>query len=79
METYKLDLNSKDIGELIAMIRVQRFQLNLQAFAKHFGLTERALELIEDGRGNSGVSLLKKIKEKYPKFIQFKLEVKLKK
>lgn len=79
METYKLDLNSKDIGEIITIIRVQRFKLNLEAFAKHFKITERSLELIEDGRGNSGVSLLKKIKEKYPKFLDLKLEVKLKK
>jgi len=79
METYKLDLNSKDIGEIVTIIRVHRFKLSLEAFAKHFKITERSLELIEDGRGNSGVALLKKIKEKYPKFIDFKLEVKLKK
>lgn len=79
METYKLDVTSKDIGEIISIIRVQNFRLNLSGFAKHFGITERSLELIEDGRGNSGLALLKKIKEKYPHFLDLKLEVTIKK
>jgi hypothetical protein len=77
MDIYKLDLNPQDIGEIITIIRVQKFHLNLNAFAKKFQVSERQLELIEDGRGAHGISLLRKIAEKYPKLLTINLEVRL--
>lgn len=75
METYKADFSQADIGEIIQIIRIKRFKQNVAGFARHFGLSERSLELIEDGKSNAGLGLLKSIQKKYPKFLQLKLEV----
>ena len=77
METYKLDLTPQDIGELVQLLRVKRFQKNIESFAKLFEYTVKQIEDIEDGRSPHGLSLLKKIKAKYPKFLDLKLEVKV--
>ena len=77
METYKLDLTPQDIGELVQLLRIKRFQKNVEAFAKLFGHTEKHIEDIEDGRNTHGLVLLKKIKAKYPKFLDLKLEVRV--
>jgi hypothetical protein len=75
MDTYKLDLTPQDIGELVQILRIKRFQKNIEAFGQIFGHTEKYIEDIEDGKSQHGLSLLKKIKAKYPKFIDLKLEV----
>jgi hypothetical protein len=75
MAVYKLDLTTSDIGEIITIIRVQKFRLNLDGFAKKFGVAAHQLQLIEDGRSAHGISLLKKVASKYPKHIKINLEV----
>jgi transcriptional regulator with XRE-family HTH domain len=75
METFILDLSNADVGEIITIIRVQRFRLSLDAFAKKFNMTSSQLELIEDGKSHHGISLLKRLAAKYPKQMKVNLTV----
>lgn len=49
--TYELDYTREDMGEIIQMIRVQKFRLNTEAFAKLLGVKPQLVERSEEGKG----------------------------
>lgn len=76
MEEYTLEYTSEDIGEIIEMIRIQHLRLHAEPFAEKLGIKEKALLIAEEGKGPHGMSILKKINERFPT-ISVSLNVKI--
>ena len=74
MESYLVDFDPEDIGEMIMMIRVQYLKLHVEPFAKRVGVKPSVIEQYEEGRGPHGLLILKKINEKF-KQINCKIDV----
>ena len=65
MDKYTLDLTTKDVGEIIEMIRVQYLKLHAEPFARDMGMKEKVILTVEEGRGPHGFAILKKMNQKY--------------
>lgn len=59
------ELNSKDTGQIIKMVREKVLELSQIELAEAIGTTERNIKIIENGGGVMGYSLLGKICKKY--------------
>lgn len=76
MTEYELDLNNKDLGEIIEIIRVQHFKMHAEPFAKKLGMKQNVLLTVEEGRGPHGLLTLKKINEAFHNVkVTFKVEI----
>lgn len=71
---YELDMTASDIGEIVTIIRVQHLRLHVEPFAKSIGVKERVILNVEEGLGQYGLNVLKKIKKKYP-YIKISINV----
>ena len=49
-DVYDVDYSREDIGEMLTILRVQKFKLNIEAMANKLGVTPMNLELSEDGK-----------------------------
>jgi len=76
MEEYTLDLNAKDIGEMVEMIRIQHIKMHSEPFAKKIGISEKTLLSVEDGLSAHGMLVLKKINQTF-KSVSIKINVEL--
>jgi len=74
MESYLVDFDPEDIGEMIMMIRVQYLKLHVEPFAKRVGVKASVIEQSEEGRGPHGLLILKKINKNF-KQINCKIDV----
>lgn len=77
MEEYLVDINSKDIGEIVELIRIRHLKLHSEPFAKKIGVSEKTLLTVEDGLGAHGMLVMKKINETFPN-VEIKFNVELK-
>jgi DNA-binding XRE family transcriptional regulator len=77
MEEYLVDINSKDIGEIVEMIRISHIKMHSEPFANKIGVSEKTLLSVEDGLSAHGMLVLKKINEAFPNVnIKFNVELK---
>lgn len=76
MEEYLVDVNPKDIGEIVEMIRIQHIKMHSEPFANKIGVAEKTLLSVEDGLSAHGMLVLKKINETFPNVrIKFNVEL----
>jgi DNA-binding XRE family transcriptional regulator len=77
MEEYLVDINSKDIGEIVELIRIRHLKLHSEPFANKLGVSEKTLLMVEDGLGAHGMLVMKRINDAFPNIsIKFNVELK---
>jgi DNA-binding XRE family transcriptional regulator len=66
MESYELELNSSDIGEIIEIVRIQHLKMNDDLFCSKIGISPKTLFGIEQGKSPHGMMVLKKMHNTFP-------------